>query len=113
MLKNASPQKQVKYDWQGLNSVMFTWANPDVIEQITIEPKLYKRENRWALVLEEVWPYPTEPLGDSGLLDSRVNWCIEKLDGWPGCTRMAYDQFWFKKKEEAEKFITLYTLTWR
>jgi hypothetical protein len=26
---------------------------------------------------------------------------------------MAYDQFWFDKKLEAEKFITMYTLTWR
>jgi hypothetical protein len=92
---------------------MFIWANPNVIDQITIEPKLYKRQNKWALVLEECWPFPNDPIGDSTKLDERINWCADKLKDWPGCTRMAYDQFWFKNKVEAEKFITVYTLTWR
>lgn len=113
MLKNASQQKLVKYEWQSLNSVVFNWVNTELREQITIEPKLYKRQNKWALVLEEVWPFPTPPIGDSSMLDERINWCIEKLKDWPTCKRMAYDQFWFGKKEEAEKFITVYTLTWR
>lgn len=91
---------------------MAIWANKMALEQITIEAKLYRRKNKWALVLEEHWPYETPPIGDNGL-DERINWCVEKLKDWPGCKRMAYDQFWFDKKIEAEKFITMYTLTWR
>ena len=107
-------QPKLNYnDWQGLQSVMIQWANQMATKEITIEPKLVKRKNKWALVLEERWPYSTPPVTDQSELDDRVNWCVEKLKDWPGCTRMSYDQFWFDTKVEAEKFITMYTLIWR
>jgi hypothetical protein len=112
VLESASQQQsQPKYDWKGLQSVIETWVR-EVVE-VTIEPKLYKRQNKWALVLEEHWEYPTPPIGGSEHLDKRIEWCADKLKDWPGCKRMAYDQFWFNTKLEANKFITMYTLTWR
>jgi hypothetical protein len=47
-----------------------------------------------------------------GLLDSRVEWVYNQLKDWPDCKRTAWDMWRFKSKRDAEKFITLYTLTW-
>jgi len=101
------------YELEHLAGVMRVWGDMFALEQITIEPRLYSRNRKWVVILEEHWPYPEKPVTDTSLLDDRINWAIEKLKNWPGCNRMAYDQFWFDKKIEAEKFITLYTLTWR
>ena len=114
MEQRSPEQPKLNYnDWQGLQSVMVMWANEMASKQITIEAKLYKRKNKWAIVLEECWPYDTPPVREPAILDERISWCTDKLKDWPGCRRMAYDQFWFDKKLEAEKFITMYTLTWR
>lgn len=108
-------QPQYKHDdrFDALQAVVRLWNNPTLTDRITIEARLNRRGRKWAIVLEEDWPFDEKPLTEGNLLEERVNWCIEKLRDWPGCNRMAYDQFWFDKKEEAEKFITLYTLTWR
>ena len=36
----------------------------------------------------------------------------EKLKDWPNCNRMAWDMWDFKSRREAEKFITLFHLSW-
>lgn len=110
LAKEKRHRKQPKYEWQSLQAVMNTWMGKLVT--ITVEPKLSKRNNKWVLMLEEHYPEGTA-LGTKNLLDERLEWCVEKLKDWPGCKRMAYDQFWFDRKVEAEKFVTLYTLSWR
>lgn len=115
------PEKNVQQNHQFINypdgrfmeSVIRTWVDKTALEKITIEPRLYKRDRKWVVILEEHWPFPEAPLRDSRFLDDRIEWAVDKLKSWPGCKRMAYDQFWFEKKIEADKFITLYTLTWR
>lgn len=110
MLKDASLPLSPKYDFAPLEAVFKVWNGS--VEDVTVEPVLSKRGNQWVLMLEERWPGGA-PLGTTNLLDQRVNWCTEKLKDWPGCRRMAYDQFWFNRKSEAEKFVTYYTLSWR
>ena len=45
-------------------------------------------------------------------LDKCVIWTEEKLQDWPECVRMAWDMWDFKHREDAEKFITLFHLSW-
>ena len=102
-------RKKPKYNFDALQGAVNSWFN---MLSISVEPVLSKRNNKWVIMLEEKWP-PGAPLGTTNLLDERINWCTEKLKDWPGCKRMAYDQFWFDRKSQAEKFITFYTLAWR
>lgn len=50
--------------------------------------------------------YPTRKL------DECVKWVEEKLKGRDNCTRMAWDMWDFKNRKDAEKFITLFHLSW-
>jgi hypothetical protein len=46
-------------------------------------------------------------------LDDCVNWTNDKLQDWPNCKRMAHDMWDFKHRRDAEKFITLFHLSWQ
>jgi len=50
--------------------------------------------------------YPTRKL------DECVKWVEEKLKDRDNCTRMAWDMWDFKNRKDAEKFITLFHLSW-
>ena len=95
-----------------LDQVMKVWAMDRVTP--TIKPVLNRTIHRdWAVTLEEVWPDDNyEAGGGSGLLDKRVDWCVEELKKWQGVRRMAWDQWYFDDRHQAEKFITLYSLIW-
>ena len=41
-----------------------------------------------------------------------VNWTDNKLKDWSNCKRMAHDMWDFKHRKDAEKFITLFHLSW-
>ena len=45
-------------------------------------------------------------------LDNCVKWVDEKLKDWPNCKRMSWDMWDFKHRKDAEKFITLFHLSW-
>ena len=45
--------------------------------------------------------------------DDCVNWTTEKLQDWPNCKRMSHDMWDFKHRKDAEKFITLFHLSWQ
>jgi len=90
-----------------LQAVMFEWAD----RQSVIKPKLYcTSSRRWRLQLVD----ETDP--DSTWynqhLDDCAKWVEEKLEDWPDCHRKAWDMWDFKHRSDAEKFITLFHLSW-
>lgn len=80
----------------------------------TIKPVLVKKNKTWTITLSEIWPEEIleVPYIGSESLDSRVEWTVEELSKWPGVKRMAWDQWYFDDKRQAEKFITLYYMIW-
>jgi len=78
-----------------------------------IKPMLSKSGSGWMIELEEVTPQSVNyRYSDLNNLDQRVDWATAELSKWDNCTRMAYSMWKFKKKHDAEKFITLYYLIW-
>lgn len=41
-----------------------------------------------------------------------IRWVEEKLKNWPDCQRRGFDFWDFKHRRDAEKFITLFHLSW-
>ena len=78
----------------------------------TIKPVLEKKQRLWNITLTEVWPDEVTGNSGSALLDKRVDWTVEELSKWQGVKRMAWDQWYFDDKRQAEKFITLYYMVW-
>jgi hypothetical protein len=94
-----------------LQAVMFKWKS----QKSVIKPTLHRRANgpnywyRLQLVEETDKEYVKHP----GLtFDHCVKWVEEKLKSWPDCTRKSFDMWDFKHRKDAEKFITLFHLSW-
>ncbi len=97
-----------------LQAVMFKWKDRTSV----IKPTLHRRANGpnywWRLQLVEDFGitddagnhYPTRKLDDC------VTWAEEKLKEWPDCDRKAWDMWDFKSRREAEKFLTVFHLSW-
>jgi len=86
----------------------------DEIDTSMVKPKLHKAFNGyWTLQLvdvdDESWSMANIP---SNRLDRAVEWTTEQLESWDNCRRMAWDMWDFKFKHDAEKFITLFHLSW-
>lgn len=47
----------------------------------------------------------------NSLFDDMIEWAVEELEKW-NAWRSSYDTWVFSNKDEAEKFITFYTLKW-
>lgn len=97
-----------------LQAVMFTWKErPSVIT-----PTLHRRANgpNYWYRLQLIENFGT--VDDAGnhyptrALDKCVDWVEEKLKDWPDCNRKAWDMWDFKHRKDAEKFITLFHLSW-
>ena len=82
----------------------------------TIKPVLTKIKNHWTLTLEEEWHHDSDGSyninSGSIMLDDIIEWADKELTKWQDCRRIAWDMWQFKSKREAEKFITLFHLTW-
>lgn len=48
----------------------------------------------------------------SNKLNQCIEWSTKQLETWRNVKRMSYDQWYFKNKDDAEKFITLFTVKW-
>ena len=96
-----------------LQAVMFKWRE----RQSVIKPKLDCKGTgtgiRWWRVQlveeadDDVSAWTTTKL------DKSIAWAENKLAGWPNCKRMAFDMWDFKHRNDAEKFITLFHLSWQ
>ena len=97
-----------------LQATMFKWKEKCSV----IKPTLKRRANG-----PNYW-YRLHLIEDFGIvddagnhfhtrnLDECVKWVEEKLKEWPDCQRMSFDMWDFKQRNTAEKFITLFHLTW-
>ena len=97
-----------------LQSVMFRWKDRVSMIKPTLHRRASTRTYWYRLQLVEDFGsvddagnhYPTKNLDDC------VKWVEEKLKEWPNCNRMAWDMWDFKSRRDAEKFITLFHLSW-
>lgn len=95
-----------------LEQVMASWgaSHRSIIKPELIRHRLKKGNQNWIIQLVEFWPDDFNQ-GASNL-DSKVNWTEKVLSTWPRVRRTSWDMWVFDKKRDAEKFITLFNLTW-
>ena len=101
-----------------LQAVMFQWKDRDIV----IKPKLRQLSNskyKWRIQLVDEDSFLSNGgdfAGMSGFnsseLDSCVKWTEEQLKEWPDTVRMAWDMWDFKDRRDAEKFLTVFHLSW-
>ena len=88
-----------------LQAVIFEWKNEDSM----IQPTLQEADNCYRLQLVEL----TEDNSyHTNKLDKCIDWVSTQLLDWPDCRRIAWDMWNFKHRRDAEKFITLFHLSW-
>ena len=93
-----------------LQAVIFKWKDRTSV----IKPKLHLRESKWWRVqLVDETDEGDPNTWYSQQFDDCVNWATDKLQDWPSCKRMAHDMWDFKHRKDAEKFITLFHLSWQ
>lgn len=88
-----------------LQAVMFKWKEQDLM----IQPTLRKTNNCYRLQLVEL----TEDNSyHTNKLDRCIDWVNTQLVDWTDCKRTAWDMWDFKNRKDAEKFITIFHLSW-
>ena len=102
-----------------LQAVMFKWQDRDTV----IKPKLRELSNskyKWRIQLVDEDSFLSSggdfagmPGFNSSELDSCVKWTEEKLKDWPNTMRMSWDMWDFKDRQDAEKFLTVFHLSWQ
>jgi hypothetical protein len=96
-----------------LQAVMFKWKD----RLSVIKPTLKRRANGpnywYRLRLVDETDEGTPNTWYNQQFDECVNWTTEKLQDWPNCKRMSHDMWDFKHRKDAEKFITLFHLSWQ
>jgi hypothetical protein len=94
-----------------LEQVMQSWAS---IPESLIKPILEKEKDNWYVQLTEEWPeihndrYPKT----SKLFNEHVKWMDDTRKQFKGSERVEYNKWKFGRKNNAEKLIMLYILTW-
>ena len=91
-----------------LQAVIFKWTD----RLSVIIPKLNRSKSAWWRV-ELVEQSDDDSVWYNQYLDERISWMDKKLKDWPNCKRMAHNMWDFKHYRDAEKFITLYHLSWQ
>ena len=94
-----------------LEQVMMGWAR---MNQPSIRLSLKRIRKEWVLSVTEEWS-STDDAGNyynSRDLDRAVVWITDELAKWSGARRMAWDQWNFDDRRTAEKFTTLFYMTW-
>ena len=98
-----------------LQAVIFKWT-----DQVSmIKPTLHRRANgpNYWYRLQLVEEFST--VDDAGNhmpsknLDNCVKWVEDRLKDQVNCNRMSWDMWDFKSRKDAEKFITLFHLSWQ
>jgi hypothetical protein len=91
-----------------LQAVMFQWKD----QKSVVIPKLTCDGQGTGVRWWRVHLAETTDTIYTGNLDRCVGWTIEQLKDWPDCKRMSFDMWDFKHRKDAEKFITLFHLSW-
>lgn len=96
-----------------LQAVMFKWKGQASVIKLKLDCKVTGTGGRWWRVqLVEEIDDSADKLATFLKWEDCVTWADGKLKDWPNCKRMAYDMWDFKHRRDAEKFITLYHLSW-
>ena len=101
-----------------LNMIQGLVQNYDELKDIMenghkVIPELDLIRTGWRITLKEEFDRSTDHVVmEYDNLDKRVEWACEQLESWPDCNRTAWDMWVFKNKSDAEKFITMYYLSW-
>lgn len=91
----------MRYDFTELDKVIRSWAFNKVKITATCSPEL----TRWKISINE------EPQRYSTHLKNAVKWTEQQLKNWPECFQSTELNTWlFTNKNDAEKFITIFTL---
>ena len=91
---------------------MQSWA--DESTKSNIKPKISKIGNSWQLTLIEDF----QSIDDAGnfyhsnRFEKRVAWSDHELKKWKNCVRNDQNSWIFENKNDAEKFITVFHLSW-
>jgi hypothetical protein len=81
-----------------------------------VKAALRKVNLSWRVRLEEDWD--NDEIGevyytaDYKNLDERCEWADQQLKNWKFTTRLSHQEWKFLTKRQAEKFITLFHLSW-
>lgn len=98
-----------------LDKAIRTWIEKPTV----IRPTLHRRANgpNYWYRLQIVEDFgSSDDAGNyipSTKLDECINWVGDKLKNWPNCYRKAWDMWDFESKHDAEKFITVFHLSWQ
>lgn len=88
-------------------------------EEMSLGPnircEIHKKGRSTILKIVEIWSnhdhvYQTTERSDR--FDDHVYWTQEQLSNWKDVSRSSWDQWIFKNKKDAEKFIILFNLKW-
>ena len=81
-----------------------------------IKPMLRLARRTWVMQIKIDWGvFEFDDYGNpwgTPSLDERVIWAAAQLETWENVSRQARDMWHFKRRQDAEKFITLYNLKW-
>ena len=72
----------------------------------------------WRVRFEEDWDNTSSEdhylyyTADYGNLDTRCNWSAEQLNKWIDVTRLSHQEWKFRSRNTAEKFLTIFNLKW-
>ena len=91
---------------------MFAWAERESVIKPTLK-RIANGPNYWyRLQLVEETDDNDPIMFYNQQFDNCVSWTNDKLKDWPNVKRMAHDMWDFKHRRDAEKFITLFHLSW-
>jgi hypothetical protein len=94
-----------------LSDVIKQWVG---VSMSRITPILERRGRSWCVSYSHEWDDDEAGTRYSDVQTHTrvVEWSVKQLEHWPNCRRMAYDMWYFNRKIDAEKFITLCNLRW-
>lgn len=71
-----------------------------------------KRNNRWVFKIVDWTDDDDEDWFDFDRFSDCIDWTTHCLESHPRAARMSYDEWWFERKRDLEKFQTLWALKW-
>lgn len=76
---------------------------------MALKASLYKRDNSWVFHIVD-FDEDLDADINTDLWTECIEWTEQHLVSYPRVVRMAYDMWYFKRKNEAERFQTLWLL---
>ena len=96
-----------------LQSIMFEWKKQTSVIKTTLIRRA-KGPNYWYRLqfIDESDPDVSRGWYDQQFEDC-IKWAEKTLETWPDCHRGSFDIWDFKQRRDAEKFLTVFHLSWQ